>query len=474
MLFKQLLFFTFTLYFNLSASLNLKLFTESLESKISHDLVSAVNVVIEKVFLKQFSTVNVMRASENLEMHFIDDLINGILHENGDKSLIRLDSLRTITSIKSRLKRNNIILLEGMDAFRILIQKLTPNIFMINGLYLFVLVNGTIADQNEIFQALWNKSIYNVNVMNEYHDGISVTTFMPFKESSKCGDTNPVTIRKFKNKIFSDQVEDIYPEKFKNLHNCPIKIITFEDSTAVYKDTETDELRGFDIEFLKTLAQSLNFRKQIKFLQTSENFEPWGMMFSNGTVTGALKKLVNKNAEIGIGNYFLKPNRLEILDSSATYNTFPSVFIIPPGVELSAFKKLLQPFDEIIWILLLITILIGILVIIFIKVMKNQAEVFVFGSGIKYPLFNMLAIILGIAQPKVPGRNFARSLWMMFSIFCLVQRSIYQGKLFIFLQSDQSENEVQSFEEMIEKGFEFYIYEAYADVFENQPEIRDR
>lgn len=96
------------------------------------------------------------------------------------------------------------------------------------------------------------------------------------------------------------------------------------------------------------------------------------------------------------------------------------------------------------------------LLVIFVIDLKFKAfKNFIYGNGIRTPVVNMTIILFGAAQSKVPNKNFSRFLLNMFLLFCLVLRNVYQGSMFTFLQSDGPHKEVQSINEMVEKGFEF-------------------
>lgn len=417
---------------------------------VSMNLAMAVNVVIDQIYLKHFSTTNLISASIHSERHVMKDFLSSILRQNTETNSVRICTYTTVMCLPSMVRRkSNFILLDGIETFRVLNDNITPGAFMFSGYYLFVLVSGAKAAIDEIFATMWSKNIFNVDVIFEDSDAISLMTFMPFLKGSKCGNKNPVLINEFYNGSFRSNIKSLFPEKFNNLQNCPIKIVTFEDTLAVFKvkrKNGSSELHGFDIELLQGLSTALNFKAEVNFLET---FEPWGFVTQNGTATGALGELVKGNANIGIGNYFLKYNRLRVLDSSVTYSSFPLVFIIPPGQYTSPFKKLIQPFQAPVWIFLILIFLFGFVTITMINFRSKSAKNFVFGTDVKQPIANMFVIILGGSQPKLPKRNFARFLLMMFVIFCLVQRSIYQGSLFIFLQSERREKEIQSFEEMV-------------------------
>lgn len=234
------------------------------------------------------------------------------------------------------------------------------------------------------------------------------------------------------------------------------------------RNPKTKELFGYDFEIINELSRRLNFTLKISFL---EGEEQWGTILSNGTVTGGVGKVTAGEADIGIGNYYLRTSRLRIMDASFPYTNDRIVLVIPPGKMYSPFEKLLQPFDMMIWILLLATFLIGVVVILVINYKAVGCKSFVFGKSVKSPVFNMISIIFGNPQMKLPGRNFARYILMLFLLFCLIYRNIYQGALYIFLQSEARHGEIKTIEEMTANKFDFYFYESYSDFVHNTSRI---
>lgn len=437
-------------------------------------LIKSVSEVIRKVFSPNFKTINIIEATRFSRRRFTKDFIDNILKESEEDLTFRVDTYEKVMNIKSRKKRNSVILLDTIETFRAFNKRLTADIFWFTGLFLFVLIDGKLDEHDEIFDTLWQKNIFNVDLVFEENNSISVMTFLPFANASKCGSTNPVLIDKYLNETFQRPADTFFPEKFGNLKNCPIKVITFENSLAVFKDRKPDgsyELLGYDMQMLNVLSKSLNFRVDLRLLEVPE---PWGMVYSNGTVTNGLGELFRMESQIGVGNYFLKATRLSVLDSSVTYFNFPLVFVIPPGAHINSFQKLLQPFEGFVWILLLIIFGSSLMVIFVINSRFKKIKTFVFGVGVSHPIQNLLIIIFGSSQTRLPDRNFSRFIFMIFSLFCLVQRSIYLGSLYIFLQSDGLEREVQTLDEMIEKEFEFYTFESYIDDILYFPGIKNK
>lgn len=191
---------------------------------------------------------------------------------------------------------------------------------------------------------------------------------------------------------------------------------------------------------------------------------PWGYLYENGTGTGAIKKLLNNETDIILGDYFLKQDRLKVFDSMDPYFESQFVYIIPPPSKLSSFEKLFQPFNLHVWITVLACYLIGTLFILIVNRLSQKARRLFFGHETTSPFTNMFLILLGSSQTIVPSNSFPRLLLMTFIIFCMVIRTIFQGSLYRFLQSDGSRSQVSSVDEMLDENFDFHIGKSYENM----------
>jgi hypothetical protein len=97
---------------------------------------------------------------------------------------------------------------------------------------------------------------------------------------------------------------------------------------------------------------------------------------------------------------------------------------------------------------------------------------FIIGRKVKAPILNIIAQHLGVSQPTLPMRNFARFILMNFLIYCLIIRSSYQGAVFNTLMSSDRKPPVMSISEIMERDFTFYIYETLAKRFEVYPNYK--
>lgn len=433
------------------------------------ELIEAVSQVIRKSFLNKFTSINVISAKERKREE--SDFINMMLLRKGAGLAARLDSHKDILKISNRRKKNNIILLYDIRAFRVLNKNIEEGKFALSSYYLIVFPKGKYAEIEEIFATLWIKNIYNVAaIIGSADKSIEVMTFFPFR-GTVCGDTTPVRINRFINGSFTNNLQSLFADKFTNLHNCALKISTFEDHFSIIKTktaNDSFELSGFDIELLRELSRALNFRLDIKL---HDEPEPWGNVFENGTVSGALGEVANRKAHIVIGRCFLLAQRIQVADFSSVYFSFPEVFVVSPGREKTQFEKLLQPFDKTVWIFLLITVGAGRLMVL---LLNSKLKVVEKNVRIRDPGMKVLAGALGVSQPKNPTENYSRFLLLIFLIFFLVLRNAYQGSLYKYLQSDERRDAIETIDEMVEQGFDLYLYESNLVIFENQPKILAR
>lgn len=366
------------------------LFPEKSQNRINYDLVKATNFIIENIFQLRFSTVNIVSSFENPSEYYFLDFKNALIMENKKFCIFRLDNYTRILGIKNRLKIYNIFILDSFKSFEILYGHISPVEFNYRGCYLFILINGRFKELNLIFSAMWKKGIINVNAMYEEGDSIQLATFTPFNEES-CGSTEVVILDTLKNGKFNIEISEIFPKKLENGFGCPIRMVTFDRCPAACVKITGNEttVEGFDIAIIDLIAELLNFKLNKTIIVGPE---AWGNVFPNGTTSpkgNGIEKILNNETDITIGNYWLRSSRVNLMDNSEVYYSFPVLFAIPSGDPYTAFEKLLRPFEMIVWILLLVTLCVGLLVILLLSFKWRQLRSFVYGTGIKYPIINM-------------------------------------------------------------------------------------
>jgi hypothetical protein len=438
------------------------------------ELSNAISVVGNEVYATKMSTIptiNLISAEDSNKFRvkdFIDELLAKALPSS--KFALRLESAAKLRAINKRRRLNNIFVLETFVEFLQLKRKITAENFKFNGHYphsLLVFISGEIKEVQEIFQILWKLQIYNVNVMFEDENGeVLVQTFMPFN-AQNCNETTPILINKFKDGKFINGTDKFFPNKMKNLHNCPIRIAISNDIDP-FIFVKSENLSGRDIALANVLAESLNFSIYYTYIG------PEGFLLENGSAIGTLKVLLDHKADLSISDWWLKVNRLKFFEASTSYISDNLILIVPPGCEFTALEKLIYPFAGLSWILVISCMIFGFAVIFFVQKRSTKVQDFVFGSGVRHPYLNLFVAFIGDSQNFLPRRNFARFLLMMFLMYSLIIRTLYQGSFFQLMQSNQRHSEVQSIDEMIKNDFKLYVIDGVTDVTQMLKTLENR
>jgi ABC-type amino acid transport substrate-binding protein len=258
----------------------------------------------------------------------------------------------------------------------------------------------------------------------------------------------------------------------KNLNKCAIRVPIGTDSEPhVIAELRSDgsfAVQGPDISLLNVLSESLNF--WINYTYVGDT----GYLLSNGNATGFFKALMDGSVDLTIAAWSIKSNRIAHFDFTTSYANDVITFIIPPGRRLTPLEQLVYPFSIFLWISLVCVLMAGLFVICLIKTRSKDVQNFIFGSSVGSPFVNILAAFIGGSQNRLPRRNFARFILMLFLLYSLIIRTLYQGSFFQLLTSDELRGQIRSIEELIEKDFKIYAQLGTADVYQDNEVFKNR
>lgn len=347
----------------------------------------------------------------------------------------------------------NLICSESQVNLEQFLSELDKKKFLVSGQFVIVSMNCSLINSKRLFQLAWQRYIINLDIICQSNNSYSVKTFMPFSENALTLTTVELNL--------NEKNFEFFPKKLTNFHLHPVKVATFFYPPITMREERGDgtyRYYGSEMDLVYGLASSLNFTVDMNFVNKTGAS---GILFDNGTATGFLKQTIDGEIDMLIGFYYLTYQRTQFMSFTESHYSIPLVIMIPYGEPFSAFEKLYVPLQSTVWISLLITSLGGMIVISIVYFQKSESiKKFIFGENLHHPYMTMFIVAMGSDLKVLPRRNFARSLLMMFMLFCLVMRSVYQGSLFLVLQSDGRHPEVQSVEQMMEKNFVFYIRET--------------
>lgn len=433
------------------------------ESRKTERIPQAVNrkdiefVRIATAVEKAFELAEIFDANLIIDSN-TEDLCEIVLRAFSSKVKWKIANLMNLT-VNEKSATTLLILENESSLKKYFFPLLSPGNLRSEQFFLFIFLDQKQLNVSFIFKAFWELYLSNVNIILYEASTITLSTFLPFYNRN-CGSLKVRIVNSFINETWKNRV--IFPKKLRNLYGCPIKLSTFEYPPAIiiHKINGTEQISGHDVDLVRGIARVMNFNLSIEILK-----EPsaWGFLMENGTSGGVLRKIIDQEADIAVGTYYLTQTRAKFM-SFSQYSRSNVVLVIPPGVPLSAFEKLYKPFSDETWMTLIIMLAAALLIIFVIRLQKKSVQHFVFGRHTGNPFINLLSIILNGSQHRLPMRNFSRTLLLLFVIFCIIIRTLYQAAMFHFLQTDQRHAEIQTIDELIAKNFEIFMYESFQEL----------
>lgn len=225
--------------------------------------------------------------------------------------------------------------------------------------------------------------------------------------------------------------------KYEKFYNCPLGVYSVKDS-----------------------------RGSLEIFENIFKYEEHGKIKVFKGISGEILKIFANRYGAVIEDAF-KIKRMDIYltqlsdiapEEAAVYQISPpicyiySTFVITDGYLYGPYEKLILPFDEITWISLICLYSLTFFTIIIIYRFSREVQWYVFGKKVNYPTLGSLQILFGLGYIRPPSKSFARILFMMFTLFCLVIRTGYQGKMYDFMTKDVRHRMPQTIDSLFRSG----------------------
>lgn len=267
------------------------------------------------------------------------------------------------------------------------------------------------------------------------------------------------------------ETKNFFPEKFKDLHQCPIKCGTFKLDPAIIVKHGTNgsvHLSGFDVDIFSELMQSVN--AAVKFTVYPIDT---GKIYPNGTATGLLGHTMNGDVDSSLRSWSLQLDRRMVLSETISYFSDTLIIIMPPPMPLNPLLKFIRPLKLEVWCALGAIVFIACVVIWLMRFIPKVYYQRIIGKEMRDKFLNILIGFIGSSQNTLPEKNFPRFLLMKFLMFCLVVRSLYLGSLFGMLKTEIRSREFTSIHDFFDADYNFYVYETLSQRLD-YPEINSR
>lgn len=361
---------------------------------------------------------------------------------------------------ESRKRRSVMIFIDDAEFIHEMFKNATVDTFDYKVYFSIVaLKKFNVKEQHELFEILWQNFILNVSLIMRSEDKIELFTYFPFELNKTCGSTIPRKINSYQNGMWKSQM--MFPHKLKNMNNCTIKVgcsLGVIDPYLIFenKSDTNSTILGIEREIIDEIGLLLNFNPEFSYQGSFA-----GYLFQNGSATGAIEKLMSRKLDIVIGFISLQQTRTKFLSDTKPFTFEPMVILVPPGEEYGHFEKFARPFHFAVWIII-VGIFSGIFILfatfhIILKTLNRH-----YFLEIRHPFSDFMSVIFGVTQHRLPFQNIPRFVLMSFILYCLVIRTVYQSGLYQTIKNNDRKPQMESMDEIIEKGYKFNVYETMA------------
>lgn len=299
----------------------------------------------------------------------------------------------------------------------------------------------------------WNLGLNYPTILTSCRDQKSSFCLFAAETTTKefCRKYQTTELNRFSKRSLTWKTQSFF-RGMESFHGCDLFVGVYHVFPYIYFEkfeNGTSHYNGIHVKITEVLARKLNFTIQYGFYSVTRK------QFSD-------PHFVPDFSPSTTGYQGFRPENDEILGFQFLPSTYG--FIIPYGEPYTPFEKLFLPFDVDTWIWFLIFMFGGVVAICILKFVPDSNRKFIIGRDVRAPMVNLFQVFFGVGLIRLPGRNFARYLLMMFILFCLIMRTAYQGKMYEFMQKVLRKPEVQSIQELMDKNFTIYHAPGYEKV----------
>lgn len=313
-----------------------------------------------------------------------------------------------------------------------------------------------------------NMALFNVNVLIQDEDTPmwSLYFYKPYRRH--CHSVDVIKIETFTPENYTKELKvpftSLFPSRHLKFNYCPLLVSTLSIPPFVFipKANGSTTFTGLDVTIVNEIAKTLHLLPIYMLAPDKKNR---GSIFQNGTATGAVKMVIDGDANMTIGTYALSPERINLMSHTKPYFQNLFIFAFRESDQLATpLARLMSPFQSSIWVAVAFLLSISILVILLTKRLPLRHRHFIIGGRMnRTPILNMMNSLIGnsISNPRMAdGRSFCvfgRSLFALWLFFWLVVRNSYQGSLYQSLQSQRVKSPFDTVEKVRKSNVNIYI-----------------
>uniref|UniRef100_A0A1I8MKQ0 Uncharacterized protein n=1 Tax=Musca domestica TaxID=7370 RepID=A0A1I8MKQ0_MUSDO len=316
----------------------------------------------------------------------------------------------------------------------------------------------------QIFEYCWQNHLINCVIQIQTDRGeLQLYTYYPFTRW-QCGKAQIVRITGL-NASGKMSREMLFPSKLKNFYGCPLRVAIWHIPPFMSLSTDAEgnvQLDGgCESRLLKMLSDRYNFSLDLRVFDDDTR----GNVFPNGSTTGVLKMLNDRELDFGIGSYHQNALRNSVATSTVNYyQSIISVVMLRSALRLSDSKALIYPFQPNTWLILFVVTIAVILGVYIFRHIRHTTVV--------KPFTDVFISMLGMPFVHMPPFKELRVFALSWIFFTLIIRSAYLGFLFHIIRSHLLSNPPTDLNTLISRNFGIIVSERVNHIIANISELK--
>lgn len=401
-----------------------------------------INIINEYCKDANISMVYKIKNLNKLEQNFLEERKENalIIFNNFEELFLRKDILMNLTKWNARAK------------------------------YIFFSIHGTDMHLNEFIAALWECYLINSIILSPNRFGnYNIFTYFPYLSNST--NIEPVLIESCQ--TIQHNYISLYPNKIPNdLNGYKIKVRAVVWSPYVLFPTNITKnynnvniVEGIEIELLKTLAEIANFSVEYSLSSIPQD---WGLITPNGSATGSMKALINKDADLAIGSIGPTLERHDFLDYAYCHLQEHITCCVPKAQKASNWRNLLDALHPFVWISIIVMYFVTSMSVWAVSLITPKDHIY---GSLKNAFTYFLSLFL-LVSVKSPNKNSSRLLFLLWIIFSLHIIISYEAKLISELTHPNFDNQIDTVEEVLQSNIPFVLLSTIRRFFANSEDWR--
>ena len=258
--------------------------------------------------------------------------------------------------------------------------------------------------------------------------------------------------------------KDLGLKKKKNLMGSYLRVATLNFPPVVFIDKKlqgnTTSIYGIEPALMEVIADNLNF--SFGYFPVSPN-EMWGSVSGEGdnlTATGLLGALINKKADVALGNLYIDYTRLSIIGFTSYYKISEECFSVPASRPYPKWTALYHPFSGSVWIATFLSILMSILTLCFVATWSKESSILdYFYRDAAFCFLTICASLFGV-RPYQATRSMAGRLFLSMWLFgALILSTGYRSGLISFMMLPFTPPPIGTMQQLVDSSIKKIIYD---------------